>query len=94
MSLKLDDLTVPPHPSAIDLNLSLAIGVAAIKEARSIHKQLMGELQEFRRSTVPPARLPLSRRAVQALSDSDDEGIEAPDTTPMKVRRRINTRTR
>ncbi|HEY9625804.1 MAG TPA: hypothetical protein V6C84_00745 [Coleofasciculaceae cyanobacterium] len=94
MHLKLDDLSVPSHPSAIDLDLNLQGAGDAIKEARSIHRQLMGELQEARKATVSARAIAL-RDEVQGQSSSNEAETPLEDhKPPQQITRRVGIRPR
>lgn len=89
-----NDLVVPPHPSAIDLNLNLQGAGDAIKEARSIHRQLMGELQEVRKATVSARAIALRDEVQRQPSSQEAETPLENGKQPQQIIRRVGIRPR
>jgi len=94
MHLKLDDLSVPPHPSAIDLNLNLQAAGDAIKEARTIHRQLMGELQEVRKAAVSARAISLREEAHRQPYPQATETPLVDRKQPQQIIRRVGIQLR
>jgi hypothetical protein len=94
MRLNLDTLTVPPHPSEVDRILILQDVGDAITEARNVHRDLIGELQESKRSTIPTRAIALSESEPVLSDQVAVESTPEVDRPPKRVSRRVGIHSR